>query len=88
MLAFGLSWWTWPLVAVNPDSSPMVPFGPLVAAVIAAALTGGRRELGRLVTQLGPEGLASYSDPAVAGSAARVAERSRKALVRYRPASP
>ena len=31
----------------------MVPFGPLLAAVIAAALTGGRRELGRLFTQLG-----------------------------------
>ena len=45
VLAFGLSWWPWPLVAVNPDSSPMVPFGPLLAAVIAAALTGGRREL-------------------------------------------
>ena len=53
VLAFGLSWWPWPLVAVNPDSSPMVPFGPLLAAVIAAALTGGRRELGRLFTQLG-----------------------------------
>jgi membrane protease YdiL (CAAX protease family) len=53
VLAFGLSWWPWPLVAMNPDSSPMVPFGPLLAAIIAAALTGGRRELRRLVTQLG-----------------------------------
>ena len=31
----------------------MVPFGPLLAAVIAAALTGGLRGLGRLVAQLG-----------------------------------
>jgi len=53
VLAFLLSWWPWPLVAVNPDSSPMVPFGPLLAAVIAAALTGGLRGLRRLVAQLG-----------------------------------
>ena len=53
VLAFLLSWWPWPLVAVNPDSSPMVPFGPLLAAVIAAALTGGLRELRQLFTRLG-----------------------------------
>lgn len=53
VLAFLLSWWPWPLVAVNPDSSPMVPFGPLLAAVLAATLTGGRRAMGRLVAQLG-----------------------------------
>lgn len=53
VLAFLLSWLPWPLVALNPDSSPMVPFGPLVAAVIAAGLTGGLRELGRLFAQLG-----------------------------------
>ena len=47
VLAFGLSWLPWPLVALNPDSSPMVPFGPLLAAVIASALTGGHRGLGR-----------------------------------------
>lgn len=49
VLAFLLSWLPWPLVALNPDSSPMVPFGPLLAAVIAGGLTGG---LGRLFVQL------------------------------------
>ncbi|WP_153503734.1 helix-turn-helix transcriptional regulator [Cumulibacter manganitolerans] len=43
--------------------------------------------LDRLVTQLGPDGLASYSDPAVADAAARVAARSRAALERYRGAA-
>ena len=40
--------------------------------------------LDRLVTQLGPDGLASYADPSVASAAARVAARSRAALERYR----
>lgn len=40
-LAFLLSWLPWPLVLLNPDSSPMVPLGPLVAAVLTALLTGG-----------------------------------------------
>jgi hypothetical protein len=39
VLAFLLSWLPWPLVALNADSSPMVPFGPLIAAVIVAALS-------------------------------------------------
>jgi membrane protease YdiL (CAAX protease family) len=52
-LAFLLSWLTWPLVALNPNSSPLVPFGPLIAAVVAAALSGGIRELGQLLVQLG-----------------------------------
>ena len=28
VLAFLISWSIWPLVLVNPDSSPLVPFGP------------------------------------------------------------
>lgn len=39
--------------------------------------------LDRLVTQLGPDGLATYGDPHVAAAAARVAARSRAALERY-----
>ena len=31
VLAFGLSWWPWPLALVEPDSEPMVWFGPLIA---------------------------------------------------------
>lgn len=52
VLAFALSWWPWPLAALNPESSPMVPFGPLIAALVATALSGGRHAVGRLVAQL------------------------------------
>ncbi|HEX8510517.1 MAG TPA: type II CAAX endopeptidase family protein [Propionibacteriaceae bacterium] len=51
-LAFLLSWLPWPLVLLNPDSSPMVPFGPLVAAVVTVLLTGGMPNLRRLLSQL------------------------------------
>jgi putative glutamine amidotransferase len=45
ILAFLLSWLPWPLVLLNPASSPMVPFGPLIAAVVVAALSGTSRQL-------------------------------------------
>jgi uncharacterized protein len=45
ILAYALSWSIWPLVLVNPESIPLVPFGPLIAAVIVALLGGGLREL-------------------------------------------
>ena len=44
-LAYLLSWALWPLVILNPNSSPLIPFGPLLAAVIVALLAGGVREL-------------------------------------------
>jgi CAAX protease family protein len=53
VLAFALSWSIWPLMLLNPDSSPLVPFGPGLAAVIVAALAGGRRGLLTLLVQLG-----------------------------------
>jgi uncharacterized protein len=40
-LAYLLSWALWPLVILNPNSSPLIPFGPLLAAVIVALLAGG-----------------------------------------------
>jgi membrane protease YdiL (CAAX protease family) len=52
VLAYLLSWALWPLVILNPTSSPLVPFGPLIAAVIVALLAGGRRELWALLGQL------------------------------------
>jgi hypothetical protein len=52
VLAYVLSWALWPLVILNPTSSPVVPFGPLIAAVIVALLAGGRRELWALLGQL------------------------------------
>jgi uncharacterized protein len=51
-LAFVLSWCVWPLTLLNPDSSPMVPFGPALAAVAVAFLCGGKEGLLRLVRQL------------------------------------
>ena len=53
VLAFLISWSIWPLGLVNPDSSPLVPFGPGLAAVIVALVAGGRRELIDLLRQLG-----------------------------------
>jgi membrane protease YdiL (CAAX protease family) len=52
-LAFLLSWALWPLVLVNPDSSPLVPFGPLGAALIVTAVSGGWRGVWALLGQLG-----------------------------------
>jgi uncharacterized protein len=53
VLAYLISWSIWPLVLANPNSSPMVPFGPGLAAVIVASVAGGRRELFGLLRQLG-----------------------------------
>jgi uncharacterized protein len=52
VLAFALSWSIWPLITLNPTSSPLVPFGPLIAAVIVSLLAGGLRELRALLGQL------------------------------------
>jgi hypothetical protein len=49
VLAFVLSWWVWPFALVNPDSVAILSFGPLIAAVVVAALAGGR---GRVMTLL------------------------------------
>jgi hypothetical protein len=51
-LTFVLSWLFWPFMLLNPDSSPLVPFGPLLAAVAVAALAGGRRQVLELLRQL------------------------------------
>ena len=48
-LAFGISWSIWPLVLANPQSSPLIPFGPAIAAVAVCAWTGGRRSLVHLL---------------------------------------
>ena len=49
ILAFALSWWVWPFALLNPESTPMVPFGPLPAALIVAFIVGRRRGLGALL---------------------------------------
>jgi hypothetical protein len=52
VLAYLLSWALWPLVMLNPASSPLMPFGPLIAAVVVSLLAGGRKELWALLKQL------------------------------------
>jgi len=52
VLAYLISWVLWPLVILNPTSSPLVLFGPLIAAVVVALLAGGPRELWALLRQL------------------------------------
>lgn len=40
-LAFALSWWPWPFNRMNPESTPMIPWGPMFAAFIVLGLTRG-----------------------------------------------
>lgn len=49
VLAFALAWWTWPLVLLNPKSSPMLPWSPIFAAIIVLAITEGRAGVGALM---------------------------------------
>ena len=51
-IAFGVSWCIWPLVLANPASSPLIPFGPGVAAVVVCAWAGGRRLVAQLLARL------------------------------------
>ena len=53
VLAFVLSWSIWPLMLLNPDSSPMVPFGPLLAALVLTAVVGGWRGVVALLKPVG-----------------------------------
>ena len=52
VLAYVISWSIWPLVLLNPQSSPLVPFGPGLAAVLIALTVGGRAGLLSLLGQL------------------------------------
>jgi membrane protease YdiL (CAAX protease family) len=51
-LAFTISWLLWPLTLLNPNSSPLIPLGPALAAAITAYLAGGKHELLQLLRQL------------------------------------
>ena len=52
VLAFLLSWAIWPLVLLNSDSSPLVPFGPLMAALIVTALSEGGQGVAALMRKM------------------------------------
>ena len=45
VLAFAFSWWPWPAAVLNPESSAMVSFGPIIAAFVVTAVAGGRRQV-------------------------------------------
>ena len=42
VLAFVFSWWPWPLDVLGLAPSPLIGFGPFLAAVVVLASTGGR----------------------------------------------
>jgi uncharacterized protein len=42
VLAYVFSWWPWPLYALGLAPSPIIGFGPFLAAILVLALTGGR----------------------------------------------
>jgi membrane protease YdiL (CAAX protease family) len=43
VLAYALSWWPWPLYLLGVAGSPIVSFGPFLAAVVVLASTHGKR---------------------------------------------
>lgn len=41
ILTFALSWWTWPLSQQGTDTDPLLPLGPMLAALIIIPLASG-----------------------------------------------
>ena len=52
VLAFVFSWWPWPLDVLGLAPSPIIGFGPFIAAVVVLAATGGRPAVGALLHQM------------------------------------
>ena len=42
VLAYAFSWWPWPLYILGLAPSPIIGFGPFLAAILVLALTGGK----------------------------------------------
>ena len=42
VLAYALSWWGWPLYALDLSPSPIAGFGPFLAALVVLAITHGK----------------------------------------------
>ena len=42
VLAYALSWWPWILYAYDLAPTPLVGFGPFLAALVVLAITGGK----------------------------------------------
>lgn len=52
VLAFVLAWWPWPLTLLNPNSVAIIPWSPLIAALIVTAIAWGRRGLKELLASM------------------------------------
>src|ERR671932_1453074 len=52
VLAFVFSWWPWPLDVLGLAPSPIIGFGPFLAAVVVLASTGGRSAVGVLLHRM------------------------------------
>jgi hypothetical protein len=49
LIAAAVSWWPWPLTVSNPNTTPLVPVGPSIAAVLVTAVACGRRAVTALL---------------------------------------
>jgi membrane protease YdiL (CAAX protease family) len=52
VLAFGLAWWPWPFTLLNPESTAILPWSPIVAAFVVAAIATGRPGVNDLVASM------------------------------------
>jgi len=52
VLAYTLSWWAWPLYAMDLIPIPVAPFGPFLAALVVLAVTGGKRGVSGLLRRM------------------------------------
>jgi len=52
VLAYTLSWWAWPLYAMDLIPIPVASFGPFLAAVVVLAITWGKRGVSGLLRRM------------------------------------
>jgi membrane protease YdiL (CAAX protease family) len=52
VLAYALSWWLWILYALDRAPTPIVGFGPFLAALVVLAITQGKAGIGGLLRRM------------------------------------
>jgi uncharacterized protein len=52
VLAYALSWWAWPLYAMDLIPIPVASFGPFLAALVVLAITWGKRGVSGLLRRM------------------------------------
>ena len=52
VLAYALSWWAWPLFAMDLIPIPVASFGPFLAALVVLAITWGKRGVSGLLRRM------------------------------------